>query len=68
VQGSTVTIASTEGSSSAFIQRGGLSATAGASFESVDLPGCYLLLKQGTLTLAKVGKNDRAAATFFLSS
>lgn len=68
IQGSTVAVASTEGSSSAFIQRGGLSDPAGTSFESVDLPGCYLLLRQGVLAVAKAGKNDRAAATFFLSS
>ncbi|MDQ1593735.1 MAG: hypothetical protein QOH40_291 [Arthrobacter pascens] len=68
IQGSTVAVAATEGSSSAFIQRGGLSDPAGASFESVDLPGCYLLLRQGVLAVVKAGKNDRAAATFFLSS
>lgn len=68
IQGSTVAIASTAGSSSAFIRRGGLSDPAGASFESVDLPGSYLLLRQGVLTVAKVGKNDRAAATFLLDS
>lgn len=68
IQGSTVAVAPTEGSSSAFIQRGGLSDPAGTSFESVDLPGCYLLLRQGVLAVAKAGKNDRAAATFFLSS
>ncbi|MBT2521060.1 family 43 glycosylhydrolase [Arthrobacter sp. ISL-28] len=68
IQGSTVAIASTEGSSSAFIRRAGLSDPAGASFESVDLPGSYLVLRQGILTLAKAGKSDRAAATFLLSS
>ena len=68
IQSSTVAIASTNGSSSAFIQRGGLSDPAGVSFESVDLPGSYLLLRQGVLTVAKAGKDDRAAATFFLGS
>ena len=68
VQGPTVTVATTEGSSSAFLQRGGLSDRAGVSFESVDFPGSYLVLRDGTLALAKVGKNERAAATFFLRS
>ncbi|RAM39071.1 family 43 glycosylhydrolase [Arthrobacter globiformis] len=68
VQGSVVSIATTEGSSSAFLQRGGLSDAAGASFESVDVPGSYLVLRNGALVLAKVGKNERAAATFFLRS
>ena len=68
VQNSTVAIASTDGSSSAFVQRGGLSDPAGVSFESVDFPGFYLLLRQGILTVAKAGKNDRAAATFFQST
>jgi hypothetical protein len=68
VQGSAVSIASTEGSSSAFLQRGGLSDAAGTSFESVDVPGSYLVLRDGALVLAKVGKNERAAATFFLRS
>ena len=65
-QGAAVSIASAEGSSSAFLQRGGLSDAAGASFESVDVPGSYLVLRDGALVLAKVGKNERAAATFFL--
>lgn len=66
VQGSTVTVATTEGSSSAFLQRGGLSDATGTSFESVDFPGSFLVLRDGALVLAKVGKNERAAATFFL--
>ncbi|WP_395400800.1 family 43 glycosylhydrolase [Arthrobacter sp. UC242_113] len=68
VQGSSVGIATTEGASSAFLQRGGLSDASGASFESVDVPGSYLVLRNGALVLAKVGKNERAAATFFLRS
>lgn len=62
------TVTATEGSSSAFLQRGGLSDAAGASFESVDFPGSYLVLRQGAPALAKVGKNERPAATFFLRS
>jgi GH43 family beta-xylosidase len=68
VQGAAVTIAATEGASSAFLQRGGLSDAAGFSFESVDFPGTYLVLRQGALAVAKVGKNERPAATFFLRS
>jgi GH43 family beta-xylosidase len=68
VQGSTVTVAPTEGSSSAFLQRGGLSDATGTSFESVDFPGSFLVLRDGALVLAKVGRNERAAATFFLHS
>lgn len=68
VQASSVAIASTEGSSSAFLQRGGLSDAAGASFESVDMLGSYLVLRDGVLVLAKVGKNERAGGTFFLRS
>ncbi|UKA56379.1 AbfB domain-containing protein [Arthrobacter sp. FW305-BF8] len=68
-EGVTVTAASSrEGSSSAFLQRGGLSDAAGASFESVDVPGSYLALRNGGLVLAKVGKDERTAATFFLRS
>jgi GH43 family beta-xylosidase len=68
VQGTSVSIATTEGSSSAFLRRGGLSDAAGASFESVDVPGAYLVLRQGALALAKVGKDERPAATFYLRS
>jgi len=68
IQGASVTIATTEGSSSAFLRRVGLSDAAGASFESVDIPGSYLMLRDGTLALAKVGKNERAAATFLVRS
>ncbi|MDQ0822435.1 GH43 family beta-xylosidase [Arthrobacter sp. V4I6] len=67
-QGSTVNIAATEGSSSAFLKRSGLSDAAGASFESVDQPGSYLVLRHGVLALAKVAKGERPAATFFLGS
>ncbi|UVJ39802.1 family 43 glycosylhydrolase [Arthrobacter sp. CJ23] len=66
VQGPAVTISSTEGSSSGFVLRSGLSDAAGASFESLDYPGSYLLLQQGVLALGKVGKQDKPAATFFL--
>jgi GH43 family beta-xylosidase len=68
VQGATVTISPTEGSSSAFLRRGGLSDAAGASFESVDQPGSYLLLRQGVLVVGKVARSERPAATFFLHS
>jgi len=68
VQGTAVTVAATEGSSSAFLRRGGLSDGSGVSFESVDFPGSYLVLRQGALAVAKVGKNERPAATFFLRS
>lgn len=68
VQGAAVTIAVTEGSSSAFLQRSGLSDGAGVSFESVDVPGSYLVLRQGALAVAKVGKSERPAATFFVRS
>jgi len=68
LQGSALTIGATEGASSAFIRRGGLSDPAGTSFESVDIPGSYLVLRQGTLMVAKVGKDERAAATFYLDS
>jgi GH43 family beta-xylosidase len=68
VQGLAVSIASTGGSSSAFLERPGLSDRTGVSFESVDSPGSYLVLGEGALALAKVGRNDRPAATFFLSS
>jgi len=66
VQGAAVTIAATEGSSSVFLRRGGLSDSAGVSFESVDAAGSYLLLRDGVLCVAKAGKDERAAATFFL--
>ncbi|WP_120521243.1 family 43 glycosylhydrolase [Arthrobacter celericrescens] len=65
-QGSAVTIAATEGSSSAFLKRAGLSDSAGASFESADIPGSYLLLRDGVLCVAKPGREERPAATFFL--
>lgn len=68
VQGSAVSIAATEGSSSGFLERAGLSDRAGVSFEAVDFPGSYLVLREGALALAKVGKSERLAATFFLSS
>jgi GH43 family beta-xylosidase len=68
VQGSAVSISATEGSSSGFLKRAGLSDRAGVSFESVDLPGSYLVLREGSLALATVGRSDRPAATFFLSS
>ncbi|MFC7846861.1 family 43 glycosylhydrolase [Arthrobacter sp. NPDC057388] len=68
LRGAAVTIATTEGSSSAFLKRSGLSDTAGASFESVDVPGSYLVLRQGALAVAKVRKEERPAATFFLRS
>jgi GH43 family beta-xylosidase len=68
VQGSAVSISATEGSSSGFLERAGLSDRTGVSFESVDFPGSYLVLREGFLALAKVGRNDRPAATFFLSS
>lgn len=66
--GSAVVIASTTGTSSAFLQRKGLSDPAGTSFESVDVPGSYLCLQQGVLTLAKIGSSRRASATFTLMS
>ncbi|OFI37531.1 alpha-arabinofuranosidase [Arthrobacter sp. SW1] len=66
VDGSSVAIATTDGSSSAFIRRGGLADRNGMSFESVDVPGAYLLLREGRLILAPVEKAWRAAATFFL--
>jgi GH43 family beta-xylosidase len=68
VEGSAVSIAATDGSSSAFTERSGLSDQAGVSFESVDFPGCYLMLREGALVLAKAGRSDRPAATFFLRS
>lgn len=68
IAGSTVTIAAAEGSSSAFLKRGGLSNAAGTSFESVDQPGAYLVLRNGVLAVGKVARNERSAATFFLRS
>jgi GH43 family beta-xylosidase len=68
IEGNALVIASTEGASSAFIQRKGLSDSAASSFESVDLPGSYLCLNRGILTVARVGTGQKAAATFILTS
>ena len=68
IEGGNLVIASAPGASSAFIQRKGLSDSAGFSFESVDIPGSYLCLSQGVLTVSKVAASQRAAATFRLTS
>jgi GH43 family beta-xylosidase len=68
IEGNALVIASTAGASSAFLQRKGLSDSAAASFESVDIPGSYLCLNQGILTVSKVAAGQKAAATFILAS
>jgi GH43 family beta-xylosidase len=68
IEGGNLVIASAAGASSAFIQQKGLSDTAGSSFESVDIPGSYLCLNQGILTVSKVAVGQKGAATFKLVS
>jgi hypothetical protein len=68
IEGGALVISSVAGASSAFIQRRGLSDSAASSFESVDLPGSYLCLNQGLLTVTRIASGQKATATFLLTS
>ena len=68
IEGSSLVIGSTSGAPSAFIQRKGLSDPAGSSFESVDLPGSFLCLRDGVLTVSNAAPAEEGSATFTLTS